>query len=131
MPVKYNTSQNRYQLNSGEWSEGNKSKLFFIEHMSDKDQYVRWVSAECLKMTESERAIPHLVKAPKDRSHLVKSVAVEAMGTFGDERALKGLEHILTLKSIQKDSPGMISDAKEAIKSIKSRRSKDELDFNG
>ena len=59
--------------------------------------------------------IPVFVTALKDRSHLVKGVAVEWLGEHGDVSAIAPLERLARTPSLIKNSPGTVAEAKKAV----------------
>ena len=95
----------------------------FTHAFRHKDQYVRWAAIEGLKYCSDPALIPVFVAALKDRSHLVKAVAVEWFKSHGDASAIGALERLLTLPSLIKTSPGLVQQAGEALRALRSGRS--------
>ena len=89
--------------------------------LKNKDQYVRWAAVEGLKYSTDPALIPVFVAALKDRSHLVKLVAVEWLKSHGDSSAIGPLEVILASSSLMKNSPGIINQAKKAVKRLRAK----------
>jgi HEAT repeat protein len=79
-----------------------------------KDHTVRWAAIEGLKYSANPALIPLFIAALKDQSHLVKMVAVDWLKRHGDANAVAPLEHLFSLPSLIKTSPGLINNAKEA-----------------
>ncbi len=67
----------------------------FSKAINDKDQYTRWAAATGLSGVRTRGASSLLVAALKDRSHLVKGVAVDAMLKFRDPAAVPQLKKII------------------------------------
>lgn len=86
--------------------------------IKSKDQYVRWAAAEGLAKSQKEERIELLILCLKDRSHLVKGVAVTAMKNIRDKRAVPHLKHIVSQQSMQKNALGIVKDAMYAIEII-------------
>lgn len=94
----------------------------FHDALNHSNPYVRWAAAECIDQSGRSDQAALFVDALKDRSHLVKGVAVKYLKRFGDASALPGLTHLAGLKSLQSHSPGIVKTAEEAIKAIRKRR---------
>ena len=88
---------------------------FFSELLAHRDQYVRWAAAEGLVASGRSNFEPQFIAALRDRSDLVKGVAVYYLRRHGSRRSLPALRHVLTLKGLSKRSPGILSEAKAAI----------------
>lgn len=87
----------------------------FLSAFKHHDAQVRWAAIEGLKHSRRPSLIPVFINALKDRSHLVKLVAVEWLKSNGDARALGPLERIISLPSMARTSPGIVRTAREAI----------------
>ncbi len=96
---------------------------FFESALRDRDAFIRWAAAEGLKHCEDERLIPVFCRALRDRAHLVKAVAIEWLGTHGDDRAIAPLERLFELRSLEKSAPGLLTAAARSISSIRARMS--------
>jgi HEAT repeat protein len=86
-----------------------------LEAVKHRDGQVRWAAVEGLKHFTGPAHIPVFVKALRDRSHLVKGVAVEWLARHGDARAIAPLEQLIALPSMIRTSPGMVEEARRAI----------------
>jgi HEAT repeat protein len=86
--------------------------------IKDRDQYIRWAAAEGLAKSHKKERIELLIMCLKDRSHLVKGVAVGAMKGIKDKRAIPLLKHIVSLKSMQENAPGIVRDALQVLEII-------------
>lgn len=102
--------------------DGDAVKLF-CQALQDSDKYVRWAASEALSKCDHERAILALVSALKDRSTLVKAVAITAMKRHKPQAAVGQLQKIVDSKHMQKHSPGIVKDASIALASIKGGKS--------
>lgn len=89
--------------------------------LKHKDPYVRWAAVEGLKHSSHRELIPVFIAALKDRSHLVKAVAVDWLTSHGDSTAIDPLERISKLPSMIKTSPGIVKQAKEAVSLLRSK----------
>ncbi len=87
----------------------------FADAVTDKNQYVRWAAVIALRKIRRNEARKHLVNALKDRSHLVKFEAVQAMQGGKDPGAIPQLQKIVDSKYLQRTSPGMVAVAKKAL----------------
>src|SRR5947208_654107 len=63
--------------------------------------------------------LPVFIAALRDRSHLVKGVAVEWLAKHGGARAVAPLEQLIALPSMIKASPGMVKEARKAIRRLR------------
>lgn len=87
----------------------------FKKAITDKDQFTRWAAAEALAKCRSTQASALLTIALKDRSHLVKATAVDAMAKFGDPAAIPQLKRIICSKHLQTVAPGIVKSARRAL----------------
>jgi HEAT repeat protein len=94
----------------------------FHEALKHSNPYVRWAAAEGIDKSGRRDQAAVFVEALKDRSHLVKGVAVGYLKRHGDASALPGLTHLAGLKSMRSNGPGTVKAAEEAIKAIRERR---------
>ena len=90
----------------------------FCRALSDPDKYVRWAASEALARCNDSAAIQALVTALKDRSTLVKGVAVTAMKHLKPKTAVPQLKKIVQSKHLMKHSPGIVADANIALNLI-------------
>lgn len=88
----------------------------FSKAINDKDQYTRWAAATGLSGVGTREASYLLVAALKDRSHLVKGIAVDAMLKFRDPAAVPQLKKIIESEYLQKNAPGIVSSARKALR---------------
>jgi len=88
----------------------------FSKAIKDKDQYTRWAAAIALTKCRTRKASALLVAALKDRSHLVKHVAVDSMSIFRDPAAVSQLQKIVASKHLQKTAPGIVASARKALR---------------
>jgi HEAT repeat protein len=88
----------------------------FSKAINDKDQYTRWAAATGLSGVGTRGASYLLVAALKDRSHLVKGAAVDAMLKFRDPAAVPQLKKIIESEYLQKNAPGIVSSARKALR---------------
>jgi len=93
--------------------------VLFCHAIKDSDKYVRWAASEALSKCECEMAVAALVNALKDRSTLVKGVAVSSMKRLKPRSAASQLEKIVQSKHLQTHSPGIVSDASIALARIR------------
>jgi HEAT repeat protein len=93
----------------------------FHEALKHSNPYVRWAAAEGLDKSGRSDQAAVFVEALKDRSPLVKGVAVGYLQRHGDASALPGLTHLAGLKSLRRHSPGTVKTAEEAINAIRRR----------
>lgn len=93
----------------------------FKQAIKHKDQYVRWAAVEGLKHSTKSELIPTFIAALNDRAHIVKLVAVEWLKVNGDASAIGPLERIIKLPGVGKDSPGIVKEAKEAVKYLRNK----------
>ena len=93
----------------------------FHEALKHSNQYVRWAAAEGIDRSGRRDQVAVFVEALKDRSHLVRGVAVGYLKRHGDASALPGLTYLAGLKSMRRNSPGTVKTAEEAIKAIRKR----------
>tara|TARA_B110000495_G_scaffold198568_1_gene210598 strand:- start:2374 stop:2871 length:498 start_codon:yes stop_codon:yes gene_type:complete len=91
----------------------------FCHALRDSDKYVRWAASEALSKCNDENAVLALISALKDRSTLVKGVAVTAMKRHKPQAAVSQLQKIANSKHMQKHSPGIVKDASTALASIR------------
>lgn len=89
--------------------------------LQHKDANVRWAAIEGLKHFTDPALIPVFITALKDRSHMVKGVAVEWLKQNGDASAITPLVHLTTRPIMIKNSPGTVKQAKEAIAILRSK----------
>ena len=87
----------------------------FRHALKHKNQYVRWAAVEGLKHCTDRKLLPVFIRALRDRSHVVKGVAVDWLTTHGDSTAIEPLERLLGLPSMIKNSPGTVARARKAI----------------
>jgi|GEM_PF-999844 len=66
-----------------------------IKTLSDRDEYVRKISAETLGKLMGVAALPDLIKALNDEEDGVRSTAAEALGKLKDTKAVKPLADLL------------------------------------
>ena len=90
----------------------------FSRAIKDRDPYTRWAASEALAKCDSPLATDCLVAALKDRSTLVKGVAVAAMSRLKSRAAIKQLRKIVQSKHMQTHSPGIVKDAAAALATI-------------
>ena len=84
--------------------QGLTSKAVFdvlLEAVKHKDGQVRWAAVEGLKHFARPAHIPVFIAALRDRSHLVKG------------------EQLIALPSMLKTSPGMVKEARKAIRRLR------------
>jgi HEAT repeat protein len=93
----------------------------FYEALKHRNPYVRWAAAAGIDKSGRSDQAAVFVEALKDRSHLVKGVALGYLKQHGDVSALPGLTHLAGLKSLRSTSPGTVKTAEEAIKAIRNR----------
>lgn len=93
----------------------------FRDALRHKDSQVRWAAIEGLKHCASPALIPDFVAALKDRSEFVKPVAVEWLAVHGDARAIAPLEHLVSLPSQRKHSPGTVKSAEAALRRLRDK----------
>lgn len=96
----------------------------FSKAIKDRDQYTRWAAATALSRCRHRGASSLLVSALKDRSHLVKSKAVDAMALarFRDPAAIPQLKKIIASSYLQRVAPGMVRSAKKALRACQGAR---------
>lgn len=85
-----------------------------LEH---EDRFVRWAACKDLARRRPERVRSLLNRAASDRTSLVRSTAVEALITAGDETSLPVLE-----KRLRDRYPGIRASAAKAIAAVNTRR---------
>jgi hypothetical protein len=68
-----------------------------------------------LSKYKSEDMIEIYVKGLRDRSSLVKGEALKAVKGIKDQRIMKELNHLITLKSFKKNSPGYFEQANKLL----------------
>jgi HEAT repeat protein len=93
-----------------------------IEGLRDKHPITRWAAAESLVRRGDPRAVPALITALRDRSHLVKFTVVGAMGTnrmYRRPEAVPLLERIVASSSIRQHSPGLWQQAGIVLERMK------------
>jgi len=95
-------------------SDDNVIELF-CRALNDSDKYVRWAASEALAKCTNKMATDALVSALKDRSTLVKGVAVSAMKHLKPKTAVPQLKKIVQSKHLMKNSPGIVDDANSAL----------------
>jgi HEAT repeat protein len=83
--------------------------------IADPDKYVRWAASEALAKCDTPESTDALVNALRDRSSLVKGVAVTAMKRLRPLPALPQLRKIAASRFQQTHSPGTVSAALTAI----------------
>lgn len=93
----------------------------YTHALKHKDQYVRWAAVEGLKYSSHPALVPIFIAALKDRSHMVKGVAVEWLRSHGDSNAIAPLERLLKLPSMIRTSPGIVNQAKEAVRLLRAK----------
>jgi hypothetical protein len=84
-----------------------------------RDGHVSWAAAEVLKHSARRELIPDFIAALKDRSSMVKGVAVEWLTLHGDASAIGPLEHLSHLPQMIRHSPGTVKAAKAAIRRLR------------
>ena len=94
----------------------------FAKAIKDEDQYTRWAAAEALSKCRASDASALLVAALKDRSHLVKGTAVDAMAKFNDPAAIPQLKKITESKYLQRHAPGIVKSARKALRTCQRAR---------
>ena len=94
----------------------------FSKAIKDKDQYTRWAACEALVKFRTLEASKLLVESLKDRSFLVKGVAVRSMSKFRNPDAIPQLEKISASKYLENNAPGIVRDAREALRYCKNAR---------
>jgi len=92
-----------------------------LEAVKHKDGQVRWAAIEGLKHFARPAHIPVFIVALSDRSHLVKTVAVEWLAQHGDARAIAPLERFIALPSMVKTSPGLVTQARTTIRRLRAK----------
>jgi hypothetical protein len=95
-----------------------KSKIikdFFVQEASNKDQYIRWCAYINISKYKSEDMIEIFAKGLRDRSSLVKGEALEAVKGIKDQRIMKELNHLVTLKSFKNNCPGYFEQANKLL----------------
>jgi len=101
---------------------GNKTVpaiALFCRAIKDNDHYTRWAASEALAKCDNSIATEALVAALKDRSTLVKGVAVAAMIRLKPKSAVSQLKKIVQSTHVQTHSPGIAKDAANALAQIK------------
>jgi len=68
--------------------------------LNHKDKWIRWMACESLLKLKSERSIPALIDALKDRSEMVKITAITALKEFGTMDALPALKRLSESKRL-------------------------------
>ncbi|GAB5440610.1 MAG: hypothetical protein Fues2KO_09590 [Fuerstiella sp.] len=86
--------------------------------IADADKYTRWAASEGLAKCETPQSTDALVSALRDRSNLVKGVAVAAMERLRPLSAVPQLRKIANSWYQQTHSPGTVSAALRAIELI-------------
>jgi HEAT repeat protein len=84
--------------------------------LKHKDMWTRWMCCESLLKLKSEKSIPSLIGALKDRSEMVKATAIAAMQEFGTIDAIPALKRLSRLKN-----KALAEKSLKAIESIKIR----------
>ena len=103
-----------WALAHSDTTSGLRSSAKALEH---EDRFVRWAACKDLARRRGHRVRSLLNKAVNDRVSLVRSTAVEALITAGDETSLPVLE-----KRLRDRYPGIRETAARAIASINRRR---------
>lgn len=89
-----------------------------IAGLTDKHYIIRSACCISLIRRKSKRAVPYLIEALRDRSHMVKFEVVRAMEKnkmYRLPEAIPYLERIVADRSVAKHSPGL---AKSALKLV-------------
>ncbi|TWT96459.1 HEAT repeat domain-containing protein [Neorhodopirellula pilleata] len=86
--------------------------------IADPDKYARWAASEALAKCDTPESTDVLVNALRDRSSLVKGVAVTAMKRLRPLSALPQLRKIAGSRFQQTHSPGTVTAALTAIELI-------------
>lgn len=90
----------------------------FCRAIKDQDKFVRWAASEALAKCDKPRAVSALVDGLKDRSTLVKGVAVAVMKRLAPQSATVQLRKIVQSRHLQTHSPGIVADASIALNRI-------------
>lgn len=104
-------------------AKGRRSIDILIAGLKSKEKFIRWAAAESLIQRRSKRAVKPLIGLLNDRVQMATGTIVEAMRLdriFRHHDALPALGRLITKKSIQKRSPGLVERATEVIMLIKS-----------
>ena len=100
----------------------NEAVIDLYQHaLNHKDKYVRWAAIEGLAYSHEPALNAVFVAALKDRSPMVKGVAVEWLKSHGDSTALGPLERLVGLPSLATIAPGIVKQAKAAMRLIRAR----------
>ena len=91
----------------------------FKEALQHKDHYVRWAAVEGLKHSSRRSLIPIFIAALKDRTDMVKLVAVEWLKAHGDASAIGPLVRLSKLPSMIKNSSGTVKQAEKAVRRLR------------
>jgi HEAT repeat protein len=92
-----------------------------LEAAKHRESQVRWAALEGLKHFTHPAHSPVFMAALSDRSHLVKTVAVEWRARHGDVRAIAPLERLIALPSMVKTSPGLVRQARATIRRLRAK----------
>lgn len=93
-------------------------KKFFLKEVENKDQFIRWYAIRNLRKYSKKGLVEIFIKGLKDRSSLVKSESLIAIEGIRDDRIKNALQHLLTLKSFKKNSPGSYAEAYRILKTF-------------
>lgn len=83
------------------------------------DAQLRWAAVEGLKHLTDPEWTPVFAEALADRYHLSKCVAVEWLAAHGDERAIGPLEKLVASATLQRTSPGLVTQARAALERLR------------
>ncbi|MBT5600352.1 MAG: HEAT repeat domain-containing protein [Planctomycetaceae bacterium] len=97
---------------------GNDAIDLFCHAIKDVDKYVRWAASETLSKCSNQIATDALVSSLKDRSTLVKGVAVSAMKRQKPKTTVSQLTRIVKSQHLMNHLPGIVGDATEALRLI-------------
>jgi len=93
----------------------------YKEALTHKDHYIRWAAIEGLKHSSRRALIPIFIAALKDRSDMVKGVAVEWLKSHGDVSAIGPLVRLSKLPSMTKNSSGTVNQAEKAVRRLRAK----------
>jgi hypothetical protein len=90
----------------------------YKDAIGSKEWNVRWAAIEGLKASRDPALTPLFIRSLRDRSDLVRTVAVAWVSAHGDETAIAPLKHLLSLPSFRRNSPGLVKDVEKALERL-------------